>query len=196
MENIARMKNALQQFLKAAKKAAEEIARNNNTYQRDAAAEANWRVITERTKAKNAAREEIEAAAAAGKVKAEAWARLDGSKIGDDAKLLQFNLTPEQFTELATRHKDNGTMITLLAQYGKEQNEKTGASLYNHPEEYFPIEALPSLDKKTEAYEKYRGYALKLLTSIEEHPELPGIISEIENFGVRNANTPLLDAIQ
>ena len=87
-------------------------------------------------------------------------------------------------------------MITLLAQYVKEQNEKTGASLYNHPEEYFPIETLPSLDKKTEAYEKYRGYALKLLASIEEHPELPGIISEIENFGVRNANTPLLDAIQ
>ena len=89
-------------------------------------------------------------------------------------------------------------MITLLAQYGREQNEKTGASLYNHPEKHFPVEALPSLEKKIDAYEKFRGYALQLLNNVEEHPELPGIISEIENFAVRHPGTPspLLDAIQ
>lgn len=198
MENITRMKNALQQFQQAAKKAADEIARNNEIYQHDAALEANKAVAAKRTEVKDAAHAEIEAAAAAGKAKAETWARLDGSKITDDAKLLQFGMTPAQFSELAARNKNNGTMITLLAQYGKEQNEKTGASLYNHPEKHYPVEALPSLEKKIDAYEKYRGYALRLLNNVEEHPELPGIISEIENFAVRHPGTPspLLDAIQ
>ena len=52
--------------------------------------------------------------------------------------------------------------------------------------------------KKIDAYEKYRGYALQLLNNVEEHPELPGSISEIENFAVRHPGTPspLLDAIE
>lgn len=192
------MKKALQQYQPAAKKAADEIARNNEIYQHDAALEANKAVAAKRAEVKDAARAEIEAAAAAGKAKAETWARLDGSKITDDAKLLQFGMTPAQFSELAERNRSNGTMITLLAQYGREQNEKTGASLYNHPEKHFPVEALPSLEKKIDAYEKFRGYALQLLNNVEEHPELPGIISEIENFAVRHPGTPspLLDAIQ
>ena len=198
MENITRMKKALQQYQQAAKKAADEIARNNEIYQHDAALEANKAVAAKRAEVKDAARAEIEAAAAAGKTKAESWARLDGSKITDDAKLLQFGMTPAQFSELTARNKNNGTMITLLAQYGKEQNKKTGASLYNHPEKHYPVETLPSLEKKIDAYEKYRGYALQLLNNVEEHPELPGIISEIENFAVRHPGTPspLLDAIE
>lgn len=198
MENITRMKNALQQFQQAAKKAADEIARNNEIYRHDAALEANKAVAAKRTEVKDAARAEIEAAAAAGKAKAETWARLDGSKITDDAKLLQFGMTPAQFSELAARNKNNGTMIALFMQYGREQNEKTGASLYNHPEKRYPVEALPSLEKKIDAYEKYRGYALQLLPRIEEHPELSGIIEEVDNFGVRHPGTPspLLDAIE
>ena len=198
MENIARMKKALQQFQQAAKKAADEIARNSEVYQHDAALEANRIVAARRNTAKDAARAEIEAAAAAGKAKAEAWGRMDGAKITEDAKLLQFSMTPEQFKELVERHRGNGTMIHLLAQYGAEQNEKNGASLYQHTEKYFPVAELPTLEKKLEAYEKFRGYALQLLPRIEEHPDLSGIIEEVDNFGVRHPGTPepLLDAIE
>lgn len=198
MENITRMKNALKTFLDASADAAKEIKRNNEIYQHDAALEANRIVATRRNTAKDAARAEIEAAAAAGKAKAEAWGRMDGAKITEDAKLLQFSMTPEQFKELVERHRGNGTMIHLLAQYGAEQNEKNDASLYQHTEKYFPVAELPTLEKKLEAYEKFRGYALQLLPRIVEHPELPAIVEEVDNFGVRHPGTPspLLDAIE
>ena len=198
MENITRMKNALKTFLEASADAAKEIKRNNEIYQRDAALEANRIVAARRNTAKDAARAEIEAAAAAGKAKAEAWGRMDGAKITEDAKLLQFSMTPEQFKELVERHRGNGTMIHLLAQYGAEQNEKSGASLYQHVEKYFPVADLPTLAKKIETYDKFRGYALQLLPRIEEHPDLSGIIEEVDNFGVRHPGTPspLLDAIE
>lgn len=198
MENITRMKNALKTFLDAAADAAKEIKRNNEIYQHDAALEANRIVAARRNTAKDAARAEIEAAAAAGKAKAEAWGRMDGAKITEDAKLLQFSMTPEQFKELVERHRGNGTMIHLLAQYGTEQNEKNGASLYRHVEKYFPVADLPTLAKKIETYDKFRGYAMQLLPRIEEHPDLSGIIEEVDNFGVRHPGTPspLLDAIK
>lgn len=198
MENITRMKNALKTFLDASADAAKEIKRNNEIYQHDAALEANRIVAARRNTAKDAARAEIEAAAAAGKAKAEAWGRMDGAKITEDAKLLQFSMTPEQFKELVERHRGNGTMIHLLAQYGAEQNEKNDASLYQHTEKYFPVAELPTLEKKLEAYEKFRGYALQLLPRIVEHPELPAIVEEVDNFGVRHPGTPspLLDAIE
>ena len=198
MENITRMKNALKTFLEASADAAKEIKRNNEIYQRDAALGANRIVAARRNTAKDAARAEIEAAAAAGKAKAEAWGRMDGAKITEDAKLLQFSMTPEQFKELVERHRGNGTMIHLLAQYGAEQNEKNGASLYQHVEKYFPVADLPTLAKKIETYDKFRGYALQLLPRIEEHPDLSGIIEEVDNFGVRHPGTPspLLDAIE
>lgn len=198
MENITKMRNALKTFLEASADAAKEIKRNNEIYQHDAALEANRIVAARRNTAKDAARAEIEAAAAAGKAKAEAWGRMDGAKITEDAKLLQFSMTPEQFKELVERHRGNGTMIHLLAQYGTEQNEKNGASLYQHVEKYFPVAELPTLAKKIESYDKFRGYALQLLPRIEEHPDLSGIIEEVDNFGVRHPGTPspLLDAIE
>lgn len=192
------MKNALKTFLDASADAAKEIKRNNEIYQHDAALEANRIVAARRNTAKDAARAEIEAAAAAGKAKAETWARVAGSKIPEDAKLLQFSMTPEQFKELVERHRGNGTMIHLLAQYGTEQNAKNGASLYQHVEKYFPVAELPTLAKKVDAYTKFEGYALQLLPRIEEHPDLSGIIEEVDNFGVRHPGTPspLLDAIE
>ena len=198
MENIVRMKKALQNFLKESAKAKDEIKHNNETFLPASAEPENARVRASLSEKKAAAKAEIENATAAGKAAAERWATLDGSKITADAKLLQFGMTPAQFSELAERNRSNGTMITLFAQYGREQNEKTGASLYNHPEKRFPVEALPSLEKKIEAYDKFRGYALQLLPRIEEHPELSGIIEEVDDFGVRHPGTPspLLDAIE
>lgn len=198
MENITKMRNALKTFLKASADATKEIKRNNEIYQHDAALEANRIVAARRNAARDAARTEVEAAAAAGKAKAEAWGRMDGAKITEDAKLLQFSMTPEQFKELVERHRGNGTMIHLLAQYGTEQNAKNGASLYQHTEKYFPVAELPTLEKKVDTYTKFEGYALQLLPRIAEHPELPGIIEEVDNFGVRHPGTPspLLDAIE
>ena len=198
MENITKMRNALKTFLEASADAAKEIKRNDEIYRPDAALEANRIVAARRNTAENAARTEIEAAAAAGKAKAEAWGRMDGAKITEDAKLLQFSMTPEQFKELVERHRGNGTMIHLLRQYAIEQNTKNGAGLFQHVEKYFPVAELPTLEKKIDAYEKYRGYALQLLPRIAEHPELSGIIEEVDNFGVRHPGTPepLLDAIE
>ena len=123
MENITKMRNALKTFLEASADAAKEIKRNNEIYQHDAALEANRIVAARRNTAKDAARAEIEAAAVAGKEKATKWACLNGSRITEDAKLLQFSMTPEQFKELVERHRGNGTMVELLRQYAAEQNE-------------------------------------------------------------------------
>lgn len=51
-----------------------------------------------------------------------AWDALDGSKIDEgDAKLLQLcdKMTVQQFQQLCTKHRENATMLKLLADYAE-----------------------------------------------------------------------------
>lgn len=49
----------------------------------------------------------------------DAWNALDGSKLHPDAELLKLDLpmSQMQYQQLASKHKDNSLMLSLLAQY-------------------------------------------------------------------------------
>lgn len=57
------------------------------------------------------------------------WNELDGSKLSDDAKLLEMDLPMNQvqFQQLCTNHKDNSLMLSLLCQYADRHR---GSDLY------------------------------------------------------------------
>lgn len=197
MENITRMKNALETFMKTATATFDEMERADKVYQAEPARNEKTRLYEALREKKTNALNEIEAATAAGKEKAETWARLDGAKITPDAELLKVYISPEQFDELAKRYKSNATMIHLLAQYGKEQNEKNGVTAWNNNEKRYNVEALPSLEKKTRAYDAYHDWAVRLISSLFDNPKLPIVRGDVERFGVyMPGDTPLLDEIR
>lgn len=80
------------------------------------------RLMEESGAACDNARYKIEKAKADALASIEAWARLDGSKLTDDARLLKYDLPPAQFYELAKKYKNNGTMCFVLAQYAEKKN--------------------------------------------------------------------------
>ena len=53
------------------------------------------------------------------------WNELDGSKLSDDAKLLEMDLPMNQvqFQQLCTKHKDNSLMLSLLCQYADKHRD-------------------------------------------------------------------------
>lgn len=53
------------------------------------------------------------------------WNELDGSKLSDDAKLLEMNIPMNQvqFQQLCTKHKDNSLMLSLLCQYADRHRD-------------------------------------------------------------------------
>lgn len=53
------------------------------------------------------------------------WNELDGSKLSDDAKLLEMDLPMNQvqFQQLCTKHKDNSLMLSLLCQYADRHKD-------------------------------------------------------------------------
>lgn len=54
------------------------------------------------------------------------WDKLDGSKLDEaDAKLLQLcdKMTVQQFQQLCTKHRENATMLKLLADYAERHSD-------------------------------------------------------------------------
>lgn len=53
------------------------------------------------------------------------WNELDGSKLSDDAKLLEMDIPMNQvqFQQLCTKHKDNSLMLSLLCQYADRHKD-------------------------------------------------------------------------
>ncbi len=125
MSNRKRLHKALTDYRKAAQETAERIRNAEQIYQPDAAKGEIERLqaalAAERQKAQNVIQEELTSAEQA----AAEWARLDGSEITDDAKLLEYDLiTPEQFSALAEKYRDNGTMTQLLRNYADGYNAR------------------------------------------------------------------------
>lgn len=54
---------------------------------------------------------------------AEQWAKLDGTRLTDDVKLLDAGLVDvDAFEALKERHRDNATMLLALKKYGERMN--------------------------------------------------------------------------
>lgn len=196
------MKNALSSYYTAAKTYEEKAERAKQLYQADVAANEikkldeeleaqKWSAIDSITEAKDKA---VEAA--------RRWGSLDGNKIDDgDMKLLEFDLSPEQFAAMVERHKKNGTMCFILFQCGNAHNrkhEKDGEfDLANH----YDTSSIPTAEKKIDAYTKFAESAIDTVKNIRGIGLGQGVSSPIlqnivKTFGEPNQlNYNLLEMI-
>ena len=129
MVNSKVMKQAVSNYVQAAERAAGDIktAREqyNDTYTREAIKGITSRLAEKRDNALS----EIAAAENEGIRAAEAWGKIDGSKIHPDADLLKYGVSPEEFSELVQRHHDNATMQRILFQFAEKENAKAAEHL-------------------------------------------------------------------
>lgn len=167
--HVDKMAAAVKKYFAEAQIAQQKMKRNSEIYQAEFAEPENEKVMTQLRTARQAAEEAITAAQESGRAEALAWGKLDGSKLTKDADLLKFDISPEQYDDLVERYKGNGTMSTLLFDYGQKMNEKqrekgTSRSM---PEKVYNTWNIPTAEKKAEVYDKFANGAYGILNRID-----------------------------
>lgn len=120
---IQKMKEAITNYLGSVQATQKKIEEGYGLYLPEAAQKEEERLLGEQAKKRKAAEDAIEAAYNEGSKPARNWGRLDGSKITEDARLLDGpGVTPKQFDELVERYSDNYTMLDRLRGYGEARN--------------------------------------------------------------------------
>ena len=186
--HIENMKKAVSGYYSAVGEASDRISKNNSMYREDIAEAENKKVLSGLRDKRSAAEDAIIKAQDAGMMEAASWGRLDGAKITDDAKLLQMELSPEQFNELKERYKGNGTMSAMLVQYAHQHN---AAKQADDPSAImrFNVLDIPTTESKQKAYSAFANGALHLLDRMDSNDGfLSGTNSEmlkaaVETFG-------------
>lgn len=125
MNYISQIQKTLGDFRASAQKAEREIEEARNKYKPDIAEEEVKRISIDLRNKKAAALEAVRTSVNAGAAAAEAWGHIDGSKMTDDAKLLQFGVSEDDFKQLVNRYQGNATMSKLLYNYGTEKKYNT-----------------------------------------------------------------------
>lgn len=156
------VKEALKEYRQAALYAVSEIDKIERTYKEEEAARLKKGVLDRLAEKRTAANAVFDAVIADGKKRAEEWSRLDGNKITADAKLLDFDLSPDEFAELARRYKDNGTMSRLLYKYGEQRNARNAEEKGGKGVRY-DIISIPTAEAKTAEFSKDAVVAKGLL---------------------------------
>ena len=119
-----------------------------------------------------AAESAIRAAAGDARRDAEAWGKMDGSKLTDDIKLLDAGLVDAAtFHDLKERYKDNGTMLAALKKYGdkknaeamKEAHDKGGIALAAP----YDVRDIPTVEEKTQVWDKAQNHAFDMLDAMD-----------------------------
>lgn len=126
-KHLETMKNLMRNYDSSVTKAHAKIAENNKLFKPEEAERQNGAIL-ERLKAdKEAVKAQILEAREKGAGEFDAWGKLDGGKITDDAKLLEHGtITPDQFKALADRYQGNATMVDLLLKYANEHGSNGG----------------------------------------------------------------------
>ena len=168
--HIDRMAGAVKRYYSEAVIAQQKIKRNNEIYMKEFAEPENEKIVAQLRTARKAAEDAITAAQESGRAEALAWGKLDGSKLTKDADLLKFDISPEQYDDLVERYKGNGTMSTLLHDYGEKMNakfrEEKGQS-GQMPEAVYHSRNIPTAEKKAEVYDKFANGAYNILNRID-----------------------------
>ena len=190
--HVDRMAAAVKKYYTEAQIAAGKMQRNNEIYTSEFAEPENEKVKQQLQIARQAAEDAIAEAQAAGRAEALKWGELDGTKITDDARLLDFDISPDQFSKLVEKHRTNGTMLSLLKNYGDRQNEKyqqKEGKTGEMPKVYYPTGSIPTAEMKAEVYDKFAAGARNLLSSIDSPGRIGGgadspmLKTAIESFG-------------
>lgn len=119
------MQNAVAEYIEAARKAKAEITKAKETYLPDIADKVRINEENALRGKYDAAVRVIREAEAEGERAAEAWGRMEGSKLTPDAELLKYDLSPKDFDDIVSRNKDNGTMMKILYDYASKKNAET-----------------------------------------------------------------------
>lgn len=170
------MKNALNEYKKATEAAKQQIKFITDTYGKEAG-EAEKEIQAKKLeRARAAAVDTITRAAGAGHKEAEAWGRLDGSKLTDDVRLLDAGLVDKaEFDRLKEKYSGNYTMLHALRKYGEKQNKAAGEEMRKNGDnglsaalvEPFDVRDIPTAEDKPKRWEKTQAQALDLLDAMD-----------------------------
>lgn len=175
-QHAANIKNALAEYKKATEAAKQQIKFITDTYGKEAG-EAEKEIQAKKLeRARAAAVDTINKAAGAGHKEAEAWGRLDGSKLTDDVRLLDAGLVDKaEFDRLKEKYSGNYTMLHALRKYGEKQNKAAGEEIRaNNGDgltaalvEPYNIRDIPTAEDKPKKWEKTQAQALDLLDAMD-----------------------------
>ena len=175
-QHAENMKKALNDYKKATDTAKQQIEFITNTYGKEAG-EAEREIQAKKLeKARAAAVDTINKAAGAGYKEAEAWGRLDGSKLTEDVKLLDNGLVDKaEFDRLKAKYSGNYTMLHALRKYGEKQNKAAGEEIRANGgdglaaalAEPFDLRDIPTAEDKPKRWEKTQAQALDLLDAMD-----------------------------
>lgn len=183
--NVQRMKTAIAGYHSKASEAAAEIERAYSLYQREPAEREEQRIRERLGKEREAAEAEIDAACNAALDGIKAWGTLDGKKLTDDVKLLDVGVTPQQFSGLVEKYKDNYTMLNALQRYAEKANATAERDAHGFPLVHYSTTGIPTPETKTAAWEKVYNGARSMLADLERGDTFTRALAEtaIEHWG-------------
>lgn len=201
-KHIQTMKNAVTNYRKTVRAAVAKMEENTRLYKPEEAEKANAAIMAQLDKDRDTVKGLILEAQEAGQHDADAWGRLDGSKITDDAKLLDAGLVdPEQFRGLVAKYQDNSTMLQLLANYAEKKNGESGgfSAVWNYggkgnaarAARHFDTSGLPSVESKRAVFNQAAAAAMNMADSIGDltpgrigkGPDSVLLDAQLEKFG-------------
>lgn len=171
-KNAETIKNALQTYKTKRDAADARIKQIRELYGEEAAQHEaerqNKAMKTARTEAESA----IRAATGEGRRAAEAWGRMDGSKLTDDVKLLDNGLVDVQtFNELKGRYKDNHTMLSALRKYADKQNAAAMKEAHEKGDlplaEPFETRDIPTPADKVKKWDNVQARAFDMMDAMD-----------------------------
>lgn len=121
---IQRTKDLILDYLGKAQQTEAKITEGRAIYNEEAMKREEARLRENLASMRKATEAEIERYHAAAVADAKSWGKLDGTQLTDDVKLLQGDVSVEQFKSLVERYKDNYTMLEQLRGYGERKNRE------------------------------------------------------------------------
>ena len=197
MQYIETMKGALNRAYNALQERNTAIDTAKKRYQPEAARGEIDRINSKFESVVNSSRTTIQNAYDDAINSVKKWAVLYGKNITEDARLLKYDLSPDQFATLVSRHKNNATMCYVLSQYAlqhsKSETDDTDSMYYKGV-----IKQIPTQASKEQAYNLFYSDAMSLLGTISGASITPvfGLKGSVEAFGKLSAfNADLFSVI-
>lgn len=171
-QNAENIKKALKAYKEKRDAADARIQQIRENYGEEAA----QREADRQNKSLKAARAEVEstirAATGEGRRAAEAWGRMDGSKLTDDIKLLDAGLVDvATFNELKGRYKDNATMLSALRKYADKQNAAAAKEASEKGDlplaEPYETRDIPTAEGKAKSWDNAQRGAFDMLDAMD-----------------------------
>ena len=171
-QNAEKIRKALQTYKEKREAADARIAQIRELYGEEAAQHEAERQNKTLKQARTEVEGTIRAATGEGRRAAEAWGRMDGSKLTDDIKLLDAGLVDvETFNELKGRYADNHTMLSALRKYADKQNAAAMKEAHEKGDlplaEPFETRDIPTPADKAKKWDNVQARAFDMMDALD-----------------------------